>query len=61
MPKLTDEQIRELESGNGIYHVAQERAFAPNIADGWPGVIDAPHTPHGRLVRRDAGKGQPIR
>jgi hypothetical protein len=35
------------------WYETQERAFAPGIADGWPKVIAAPHTPNGRLVRRD--------
>jgi hypothetical protein len=35
------------------WYETQERAFAPNIADGWPMVIAAPHTKNGRLVRRD--------
>lgn len=55
MPKLTDEQIAELERGGGVYYVTQERAFAPGIADGWPAFIPAPHTKNGRLVRRVAG------
>ena len=50
--KLTADQIRELEQGNGVYYVTQERAFAPGVADGWPAVIPAPHTKNGRLVRR---------
>ena len=53
--KLTDKQIQELESGDGVYYVAQERAFAPGIADGWPKVIPAPHTKNGRLVLRKVG------
>ena len=36
-----------------VYYEAQERAFAPGIADGWPQTIPAPHTPHGRLVKVD--------
>lgn len=27
--------------------------MAPHIADGWPEVIPAPHTPNGRLIRRE--------
>lgn len=50
--RLTQEQIDELEKGDGFYYVTQERAFAPGIADGWPEVIPAPHTKNGRLVRR---------
>ena len=54
--KLTDKQIEELEKGDGIYYVTQERAFAPGIADGWPKVIPAPHTKNGRLVQRKVGE-----
>lgn len=36
------------------WYETQERAFAPGIADGWPAVIKAPHTKHGRLVRRES-------
>jgi len=46
--------LEELTDGNGIYYIAQEMAFAPNIADGWPDVIIAPHSHAGRLVKRDA-------
>lgn len=35
------------------WYECQERAMAPGIADGWPEVIPAPHTPNGRLVRRE--------
>lgn len=38
-------------AGLTIFYITQERAFAPGIADGWPEVIPAPHTPNGRLVR----------
>ena len=55
MTQLT-EQLAELERGNTIYYICQERAFAPGIADGWPEVIPAPHTKHGRLVKRVAGE-----
>ena len=50
--KLTAQQIRELESGDGRYYICQEMAFAPSIADGWPSVIPAPHSRSGRLVLR---------
>jgi hypothetical protein len=41
------------EKGQGpVYYIAQERAFAPGIAGEWPEVIKAPHSKHGRLVRR---------
>ena len=50
--KLTADQIRELEQGNGVYYVTEERAFAPGVADGWPAGIPAPHTKNGRLVLR---------
>lgn len=33
------------------WYRCQERAMAPGIADGWPKIIPAPHTPNGRLVR----------
>ena len=55
MSKLTEKQIAELESGDGIYYVTQERANAPDIAAGWPKVIPAKHTKNGRMVRRIAG------
>ncbi len=55
MGMLTPKQIAELERGDGIYYVTEERAFAPGIADGWPAVIPAPHSKNGRLVRRVAG------
>lgn len=42
----------ELRKGDGTYYLTEERAFAPGIADGWPSVIPAPHTKHGRLVKR---------
>ena len=35
------------------WYECQERAMAPRIADGWPEIIPAPHTPNGRLVRRE--------
>ena len=35
------------------WYQTQERAFAPDIAKGWPEVIAAPHTKNGRLVRQD--------
>lgn len=56
--KLTEKQIKELESGDGRYYICQERAFAPNIADGWPKAIPAPHTKNGRLVMRIAGEDE---
>jgi len=56
MGMLTPRQIAELERGEGLYYVPQERAMAPGIADGWPPVIAAPHTKNGRLVRRVAGE-----
>ena len=34
-----------------IYYIAEERAFAPGIAEGWPRFIPAPHTKNGRLRR----------
>ena len=33
------------------WYQCQERAMAPGVADGWPKVIPAPHTPNGRLIR----------
>jgi hypothetical protein len=33
------------------YYIAEEMAFAPGIADGWPRIIPAPHTKNGRLRR----------
>lgn len=55
MGMLTPRQIAEIEQGDGVYYVTQERAMAPGIADGWPEVIPAPHSKNGRLVRRIAG------
>ena len=49
---MVAELFPALSTGDGIYYITQERAMAPGIADGWPEVIPAPHTPHGRLVRR---------
>lgn len=46
--------LEELTGGDGVYYVTQERAMAPGIADRWPAVIPAPHTPNGRLVKRNA-------
>lgn len=43
----------ERHSQRSFWYQAQERAMAPGIADGWPEVIKAPHSPHGRLVRRN--------
>ena len=34
------------------WYRTEERAFAPGIAEGWPTVIPAPHSKHGRLVRQ---------
>jgi hypothetical protein len=35
------------------YYECQEMAMAPGIGDGWPAVINAPHTKNARLVRRE--------
>jgi hypothetical protein len=48
-------QIAELLAGDGLYYVAQERAFAPGISggtDAWPAVLTSPKVKHGRLVKR---------
>ncbi len=42
------------------WYECQESAMAPGIADGWPKVIPAPHTPHGRLVRREYPQDVPV-
>lgn len=34
-----------------VFYVAEEAAFAPGIAAGWPAIIPAPHTKRGRLVK----------
>ncbi len=44
--------LEELTSGDGIYYIPQEKAFAPGIVKNWPGVISHPTDPHGRLVKR---------
>jgi hypothetical protein len=52
---LTNNEIiflDELRKGDGLYYVAQERAFATGIAGNWPPVIAHPTSTHGRLVRR---------
>lgn len=53
---LAPDQIVALDElrgpGDGLYYVTQERAMAPGIADGWPAIIQPPHTKNGRLVRR---------
>jgi hypothetical protein len=36
------------------WYECQERAMAPGVADGWPKIIPAPHTPNGRLVRQES-------
>lgn len=55
MGRLTPRQIAELQRGDGVYYLAEERAMAPGSSEGWPAVIPAPHTKNGRLVRRVAG------
>ena len=42
---------------NTYWYQCQERAMAPCISDGWPPIIDAPHTPNGRLKRME---GDPL-
>ena len=51
--KFLEERARllaELNEGDGVYYITEERAFAPGISGEWPAVI--PHSPHGRLVKR---------
>ena len=55
--RVLEAALAELGTGNRIYYVTQERAFAPGIADGWPDVIPAPHTKNGRLVKRTFNGG----
>lgn len=57
MGMLTPRQIAEIERGDGVYYLAEERAMAPGSSEGWPAVIPAPHSKNGRLVRRVAGVG----
>lgn len=45
------EPLTDAESEPVFWYRTEERAFAPGIADGWPTIIPAPHTPHGRLIR----------
>lgn len=49
---MTEERIEAVIARRRLRYITQERAFAPGIADGWPDVIPAPHTPNGRLVKR---------
>lgn len=51
--------LAELELGDGVYYVTQESAFAPGVSGQWPEVIPAPHTPHGRLVKRVLSRKEP--
>ena len=46
------EALGEITKGDGVYYLTQEAAMAPGISGKWPDVIPAPHTPHGRLVKR---------
>ncbi len=47
-----EDLIKELELGDGVYYLAQERAFAPGIVKEWPNVIPHPSDPNGRLLKR---------
>lgn len=52
--KLTDEQLTELQSGDGVYYIPQETAFCPGISGEWPSVIKHPTNKNGRLVKRQS-------
>ena len=58
-PTLHSEHRCKPQSLDRYWYECQERAMAPGIGEGWPEVINAPHTKNARLVRREWVKIQP--
>lgn len=60
-PTTRKELLEELDSGDGLYYIAQELGFAcPGIVKEWPNIIKHPTNKRGRLIKRRMPKdGEP--
>ena len=55
-PETRKEHLDELDSGDGLYYIAQELGFATNNVKEWPNIIKHPTNKRGRLVKRTMPK-----
>lgn len=54
--KITKQQLAELESGDGIYYIAQERLCGPDFPFEWPVIVKIKGNKYKRLVKREVSK-----